>query len=256
MTKYELYMDDSGHPNDQPYIVVAGYVANASQWLAFKPKWREVLSRFDLDNVFHMTDFMQSKYSNLKKNHILGSLASVVNKNTVRPFACAIDMAAYKRVNEELTLEEYHGAPFALVIRSLFRVIREWQNTIPLPNRLLTFVEEGTRHYGEMEQVLKRDGIPIPNKVSKSLPQVQPADVLAWEIFHGLKQGGPIPLSKNLRRFTRQTRQMQTFGEMIHEDDLRRICRKFNVPSRDSMRPEDTIAFHSERNRKRRRTIE
>jgi hypothetical protein len=57
MTEFALYLDDGGHPSDQPYLVVAGYVAAESQWLAFEPKWRGALARFHLGTDFHMTDF-------------------------------------------------------------------------------------------------------------------------------------------------------------------------------------------------------
>lgn len=231
MTEYSLYMDDGGHPDDQPYLVVAGYVASESQWLAFEPKWRALLIKFTLDDPFHMTDFMRRRLSPLKRDQILGLLASVVNTHTVRPFACALDVAAYKRVNEELALEECHGAPYALLVRSLARDIHLWQATVSPSDQLLTFVEEGTKHIGEMEKVLKRDGIPIPNKVPKALPQVQPADVLAWEMFHWLKTGLPR-MGKNLSRLTRPIRLQQNFGGMIYEHDLRRICTETQVPPR------------------------
>jgi hypothetical protein len=255
MTEYALYLDDGGHPSDQPFVVVAGYVASESQWLAFEPMWRKILKQFDLGDVFHMTDFMSRRYSVLKRDQILGSLASVVKTLTIRPFACAVDMAAYKRVNEEFTLEECHGAPYGLVVRSLARDIHLWQRGLSFGDCLLTFVEEGTKHYGEMEQVLKRDRIPIPTRVPKSLPQVQPADVLAWEMFHWLKLGSDKKMGKNLDRLTRPIRKQQDFGGMIYEHDLRRICKDTGVPLRSLMTPSSTIAFHSERKRKRKRTI-
>jgi len=34
-----------------------------------------------------------------------------------------------------------------------------------------------------MEEAFKRDGLPVPQKVSKKRPCVQPADMLAWELF-------------------------------------------------------------------------
>ena len=254
MTEYALYLDDGGHPNDQPFLVVAGYVACEERWLAFEPEWRKALARFDLGDVFHMTDFMSCRYTPLKRDHILGSLAAVVKAHTIRPFACAIDIAAYKRVNEDMALEECHGAPFALVVRSVARDIHLWKRTITAEDRLLTFVEEGTKHFGEMEKVMKRDGIPVPNRVPKALPQVQPADILAWEMFHWLKTGLP-KMGKNLDRLTRPIRKQQNFGGMVYENDLRRICADTKVPPRSVLSPGYKIAFHSERKKRRHRTI-
>jgi hypothetical protein len=106
MTEFALYLDDGGHPDDQPFVVVAGYVATESQWLAFEPRWRDALARFDLGDAFHMTDFMhhRHKYTSLKFEQILSTLALITKAHTLHPFVCALDIAAYKRVNGEFAL--------------------------------------------------------------------------------------------------------------------------------------------------------
>ena len=88
MTDFALYLDDGDHPDNQPFVVVAGYVATEAQWIAFEPKWRAALAQFSLENPFHMTDFMRErkKYSALKQDHILFTLASVTKTSTIRPF--------------------------------------------------------------------------------------------------------------------------------------------------------------------------
>jgi len=255
MTDFSLFLDDSGHPDNQPYLVVAGYVATESQWLAFEPQWRSALARFKLGDVFHMTDFMHDSYSNLRRDQILSALALVAKRNTIHPFVCALDLAAYKCVNDEYALQECHGAPFAITARSLARAIHIWQKeNLKEGDHFLTFIEEGTKHYGDLEQVFKRDGIPIPNRVPKAMPQVQPSDILAWETFHWLFSG-TNKFGKNLDRLTRYVRFKEEMGGMIYERDLRRICADTTVPLRSNLTPTSTIAFHSERKRKRKRTI-
>ena len=257
MTEYSLYLDDSGHPDNQPYVVVAGYVASEAQWLAFEPEWKSTLAKYQLGDVFHMTDFMatRSRYTTLRLDQILGSLASVIKKHTVCPFFCAVDVAAYKRVNDEFTLQECHGAPFAIATRAIWRDIHIWQRTLPAGDRFLAFVEEGTKHYGEMEQVLKRDGVSVPNRVPKSTPQAQPADMLAWEGFNWLRAGHPRKMGPNLDRLTKPIRRQQNFGGCMFEHDLRKICEDTNVMLRAIIKDGDTIAFHSDKKRKRKRTI-
>ncbi len=258
MSEYALYLDDGGHPDDQPFLVVAGYVAAEPQWLAFEPQWRHALARFDLGPEFHMTDFMANRrrYSTLKVDQILFTLAEITKRSTAHLFVAAVDIAAYKRVNEEFTLEECHGAPYAITTRTLARSLNLWRSeSLGGEDRLLVFVEEGTKHYGDLEQVFKRDGLPLPSRVPKAMPQVQPADILAWETFNWLRAGSPSNVGKNLKRLTYATRKKEEIGGMIYETDLRRICRETEVPSRASMGPGDTIAFHSERKRKRKRTI-
>jgi len=258
MAEFVLYLDDGGHPDDQPFLVVAGYVASEAQWLAFEPEWRNALARFNLGTEFHMTDFMaeRRKYSAIKLDQILFTLASIIKRNTAHLFVAAVALAAYKRVNEEFTLEECHGAPYAITSRTLARNLNIWQAAnLVAEDSLLIFVEEGTKHYGDLEQVFKRDQLPHPARVAKKVPQVQPADILAWETFNWLRAGSPEQPSKNLKRLTFPTRKRETIEGMIYEADLRRICGDTAVPLRASMNPGDTIAFHSDRKRKRKRTI-
>jgi len=258
MSEYALYLDDGGHPDDRPFLVVAGYVASESQWLAFEPQWREALARFDLGTEFHMTDFMadRRKSSTLKADQILFTLASITKKSTAHLFVAAVDIAAYKRINDEFALEECHGAPYAITTRALARSLNLWKSkNFGEDDCLRIFVEEGTKHYGDLEQVFKRDKLPMPIRVGKEMPQVQPSDILAWETFNWLRAGSPSQIGKNLKRLTFPTRKKEEIEGMIYEADLRRICRETAVPLRVSMNPGDTIAFHSEKKRKRRRTI-
>jgi hypothetical protein len=159
-------------------------------------------------------------------------------------------------VNDELALEECHGAPYAITTRALAGHLNIWKSENLQPgDHLLVFVEEGTKHYGDLEQVFKRDQLPTPHRVKKEIPSVQPADILAWETFNWLRAGSPRKLGRNLDRLTRPIRKRGDFGGIIYEVDLRRICADTDVNLRSELRPGDTIAFHSERKRKRRRTI-
>lgn len=253
MTEFSVFLDDSGHPNDQPYVVVAGYIASESQWLAFQPDWDRAIKKFHLTEPFHMTDFMQEKYTSIKRDQILSELAEITKRHTVWPFVSAVDMEAWKRVNEEFTLDECIGAPYAIAARNITKQLHEWKSEcFSLGDHMLLFVEEGTKHYGDLEQVFKRDSLPILNRVPKAMPQVQPSDILAWEAFAFLKNGR---MSKNLNRLTRKYRKQKELGGIFFERDLRELCAKTDVIPRNQLNPGDTIRFHSERKRVRRRLV-
>ena len=259
MTEYSVYLDESGHPNDQPYLLIAGFSATVSQWLAFKPIWLEKLQKLRLGDAFHMTDFMSEKRTQFQENRVLSQLRSVIQAHTLRPFVSAVDMAAYKRVQNEFTLEESHGAPYALVGRHFAKDLHEWQTRKLKPeDRVLVFVEEGAKHFGDLEQVYKRDGLPIPNRVPKSMAQVQPADMLAWEVFNFLRAGSPKQMRKNLDLLTRRIRRQQNFGGIFYEHDLRQLCNELRVPPRSAIPPgENPIRFggNGDRKKARKRTI-
>jgi len=225
MMEHSVYLDDGGHPDNQPYLLVAGFAATASQWSAFSPVWLATLRKLGLGEVFHMTDFMRDRRTEFQEDRILSQLRYVVQAHTLRPFVSAVDMAAYKRVQNELALEESHGAPYALVGRHFAKDLHEWQaRNLGCDDRVNVFVEVGAKHFGDLEQVFKRDGLPIPDRVPKSMAQVQPSDMLAWEVFNFLRAGSPKRMRKNLDLLTRPIRKRQNFGGIFYEHDLRRLC--------------------------------
>jgi hypothetical protein len=259
VTAYAVYLDDGGHPDSQPYLVVAGFAAGAQQWSVFQTAWDEVLKKLGLSAPFHMTDFMTERLTEFRRDQALSKLRSVIQRYTLRPFVSAVDMAAYKRVQEEFALEESHGAPYALACRALAKELHEWQAAdLGAEDRVLTFVEEGTKHFGDMEQVFKRDRLPVPTRVPKTMPQAQPSDMLAWEVFAFLRAGSPKKMRRNLDMLTRGMRKKQNFGGIFYERDLRNLCAETRVVPRERLPPgESLIRFGGggEGKRPRRRTI-
>jgi hypothetical protein len=108
MTEYAVYLDDSGHPDNQPYVVVAGFVAREEQWLAFESAWRSALKRNVLGSVFHMVEF-ESGPKTKAKGKILEDLTTTISSHVQGAFSVFVDMEAYRKVNETYTLEECLG---------------------------------------------------------------------------------------------------------------------------------------------------
>ncbi|HKN21444.1 MAG TPA: hypothetical protein VJX73_08505 [Terracidiphilus sp.] len=251
MMDFALYIDDSGHPDNQPNVVTAGFVASEDQWSQFEVEWNSALLRFGIVGAFHMTEFMREKRTGLKRDWILESLCRIINKHVGGRFLHAVDMEAYKRINDEWTLEESIGAPIALAARSLTTEINEWRQAHMLPgDDFKIFIEQGSKHYGDIEQVFKRDGQPPPTRVAKANPRCQPADMLGWEGLRYLKTG---ITSKNMRRLL--PKGVETFGGIFLAKDLIELCKQTAVPLRVDFKPIDSISFHSEKKRKRQRTV-
>ncbi len=59
MSGYSVYLDDSGHPIDKPYLVLGGFIAAEDRWLNFEKPWLEILRQRKIDFPFHATDFFQ-----------------------------------------------------------------------------------------------------------------------------------------------------------------------------------------------------
>jgi hypothetical protein len=251
MSDYALYMDDGGHPDDKPYVTVGGYIGSEDQWLSFEPKWKHKVAYFGIDYPFHMTDFMRMPLTDLKRDWILGTLNSIVKGHTSGKFGAAIKMDSYRKVNEVYPLQEMIGAPLAINAREIARQVNQWKReNFKDGDRLLVFMERGSKHFGDVLKVFKRDRLPTPIPVDKELAAVQPSDILAWEMLRYFRTG---ILSKNAKRIGQVKR--QNFGGLFEEKQLIEICENAKVPLRSRISPSAKIKFHSEPKQPRHRTI-
>jgi hypothetical protein len=250
MSNYSLFFDDSGHPDGQPFVVTAGFVATEENWLAFEPVWKEALVRHGISGPFHMADFFFAKRSVKERSPVLRDLAAIIVNHAHAAFTGAVEMAAYRKVNAEYALQEYLGAPYALAARAMALGINQWvQHKLGPSDHLALFAEDGTKHRGDLAEVFKRDGLPEPRTVPKSVTAVQPADMLAWEVFTALRTKKPY------RRLKRLVDDHLDFGGTLRESDLRDTCTQVGVPLRSALPPTAQISFHTSKKRLRKKTI-
>jgi hypothetical protein len=246
---YSLYFDDSGHPDGQPFVVTAGFVATDQDWLALEPLWKNALVKHNISEPFHMTDFFSTTPVK-ERAPVLQDLATIIVNHAHAAFRGAVEMAAYRRVNAEFALQEYLGAPYALAGRAMALGINQWaQHKVGPSDHLVLFAEDGTKHRGDLAEVFKRDGLPEPRTVPKSVTAMQPADMLAWEVFTALRTKRPN------RRLKRLVDGHLEFGGTLYENDLRVTCEQVGVPLRSGLAPTAQISFHSSKKRPRRRTV-
>jgi hypothetical protein len=251
-TEYAVYLDDSGHPDDQPYVVVAGFVATEAQWLAFEGAWRSALKRNVLGSVFHMTEF-ESGPKTKAKGKILEDLTATISSHVQGAFSVFVDMEAYRKVNETRPLEECLGKPYALAARGVARGINSWKHLFfKRGDHLLVFVEDGTKHKGDMEQVFRRDAIPIPQTIPKKHPAAQAADMLAWEVFHFARREDYRRSLVNLLKDKLHCEEMEG---VFRERNLIETCKRANIPLRSSVPPNFKFVYHSLPERIRKRDI-
>jgi len=60
LSAFTAYVDASGHPSDQPFVIVSGFVANCHQWLFFNRMWESIHKQFGVELPFHAADFLCS----------------------------------------------------------------------------------------------------------------------------------------------------------------------------------------------------
>jgi hypothetical protein len=253
VTEYQVYLDDSGHPDGQPYVVVAGFLSTEPKWIAFELAWKAALKRNCLGTVFHMTDFMCSGGTKKQKGVILDDLTTVIHDHAEAALTVMLDMDAYKRVNESYALEECMGKPFALTARAVAVGINTWKrNFMAKGDHLLIFIEEGTKHRGDMEATFRRDRLPIPQTVPKRHPAAQAADMLAWESFHFARYEEP---RRSLINLLKDRLPCNDLEGKFNEHNLLTSCKNAGVPLRDDVPPNVGFVFHSSPKQVRKRTI-
>lgn len=248
---YSLYLDDGGHPADRPQVIASGFVSTEEKWLAFEPEWVSAVKEIGLGDVFHMAEFEQAFRGKPEKWGILNNLISIVMKHTIGTFISIVDMADYRRVNEEYPLEECIGKPYAIAARCVAAGINKWKAAeFKKDDRLLVFLEDGTLHRGDMEEVFKRDALPVPQPVPKATPAVQPADLLSWEVGNFYEKD---TRRRTLRRIISESG-VCIEGRYAKKQMLKALT-QYNIPKRDTIAPNVQFVFHSSPKRVRARKI-
>jgi hypothetical protein len=256
MTEYAAYFDDSGHPDDQEAVVVAGFIASEKNWLLFEREWQEILDRDGIE-LFHMADFEKSKvWPQHKKDAILRRLINTIRIRTVKSISQCVLMDAYRQVNEKWAFEEAVGAPYALAGRTVAKSLNDWKRDIAKPgDELLVFFEDGTKHRGEFMDAMERDGLPCPVFIKKrEATPLQAADFLAWEMFNAFK-------TAEIRQSLRKLLGPGPFESPDHGyfdvSTIEQICnhKDAKVPLRSDLPPGTVIVHHNLPKKPRRRTI-
>jgi hypothetical protein len=249
MTEYAAYLDDSGHPDDSPFVVAAGFLASAAQWDAFGREWINALAELQIGEVLHMAEFHGSR-SKKEEGQALERLTSIINTHTEAAFSCTIDMSDYRRLNDKFPLEEAIGTPFAIACRTVAAKINLWRKRFFKPgDGLSVYVEAGTKHIGDMEQAFERDELPKPSRVTKNHPAAQAADLFAWESFRHGTHGEQRRSLRNLLM------NKNLYEGIMREKNLMHSLSATKAPPREVLPDNVEFSFHSAPKRPRTRRI-
>jgi len=193
--KCVAYFDDSGHPDSQDAVLVAGWVAQVEQWSLLEKEWNEDLKEFKLE-TFHMKDFLNRKctdyehLSNTDKKRLLGRLVGHIRTRTRHSFCSIVPMADYKEVNANYYFEEILGKPYAFAAVGVIQRLRAWKDKYASDYPLEIILEDGTKHKGDLMKVFKQFHFNDPIfRDRKHLPPLQAADMLAWGCFDAFMTG-------------------------------------------------------------------
>lgn len=188
-----VYLDDSGHPDDQEAVAVAGWVAQLEQWLLLEEGWGNILREFGIRSAFHRTDFQTGSgdYALLKcrdKERLLYKLINQIRTRVRHGFCSIVPMSDYRQVNASHYLEECLGKPYALAGSMVALDIDVWKQRYARNDNVVVVFEEGSKHKGDLEDVFVQYGFDRPAfREKKKVVALQAADLLAWECFHAFE---------------------------------------------------------------------
>ena len=260
MTDYAAYFDDSGHPDGQEAVIVAGFIASREQWQKLELEWQEVLRHYGLDH-FHMKDFQHDKDRRFhQKEAILRRLVKTIENHTIRPIAHIVLMEEYRKVNEKYAMQEVLGAPYAMAGRSVARSLNIWKAENMSPSDTLpVYFEDGSKHKGDFIDAMHRDQLQPPTFVkNKKVVAFQAADLFAWEMLRATRLNllsNRHPLRPEFKRVVRGIHPNDPHVGVFYEKDLISACEKAPAPLRDAIPPNTVFAHNSSPKKLRTRTI-
>jgi hypothetical protein len=201
MAMFTAYFDASGNAREQPFVVVAGYLANYLQWRAFEDMWTRVHIEFNVEPPFHMSDLVEAtryplSYAN-QKNARRDYIELAKDPKKARDFLLKIVLAQVTIVNCSITaivpMDVYNGVsslldlrkvvpPYALGARMCLAQVNQWEREFDVKEPVECIFEEGDFEQGKFTDLMVGDGAPAPIYKKKSeYAGLQGADQYAWE---------------------------------------------------------------------------
>ena len=188
VTKFQVYFDASGTPDDCDAVVVAGFIAKSEQWIEFERNWQEVLSHYGVTRL-HMREYAHSvgEFSSWrgdrnKRARFLERLVNIIKTRTLHSFATAVMMEAYREANERYRLSELHR-PFGLAGIACIEKVRRWSEQNGISQEHVSYIfEDGDEDKSNLTEAAQKQFQFAPSYAQKEASYaLQAADLLAYE---------------------------------------------------------------------------
>jgi hypothetical protein len=191
---------DASGKEDQPCIVVAGFLASHSDWQAFHTAWTERLGK-DGIGYFHMVDFAACRkqfegwsLQEPRRQQLYGDLIGIIQSHVYRQFACVVENQQFGRISA-VNRQEYRLNAYTLACRTCAADVRRWCSKSDFGDTPTGFAfEDGDIGKGMLTQRFREDGLPDPTFLPKKdmrkpdgtniagYTPLQAADILGWEL--------------------------------------------------------------------------
>jgi hypothetical protein len=217
LAMFTVYFDDSGTHSSSEIAVAACYISTDKSWGRFVKAWDDARWEEGFE-AFHMANFAAKpemghepfcRWDNVKKDHVYGRLAKIINDNKWIGIAAAVPTKSYDLVPERH--REYHGRThYAFAVRACMQRIAEWRRrysvTVPM-QYIFDWTEKGLPEREEIEDIWGKGGLlRYPKweqeygmqvdgcnfKRKETFKPLQAADILAWQMNNHVRKVMPL----------------------------------------------------------------
>jgi hypothetical protein len=182
----EVYFDESGThaTNDEPLLIMAGYVAEEDKWATFNDRWGRILAEYKTDR-FHMKDLRNLRHKRLRhlsrenRRELLSHLIDLTAETALLGSLAYLRPSDYEHVTDRKFRSRYGSAYGTLVTLSLLRLDALLLNQIREPDTVRVFVEEGHNNAEDALRLLRywqEDTAPAPTEFEGEPVHIVAAD--------------------------------------------------------------------------------
>jgi Protein of unknown function (DUF3800) len=201
LASFTAYFDASGNALDQPFLIVAGYIANYLQWKNLESMWTQIHEKNKVDLPFHMAEFVAatqnpSRYASQTKaradyvalgndperaERFLAGLVLTQISSVNCSVTSIVPMSIYNDISSLLDLRQVIP-PYALGARMCLGQVNQWEKMFDMHEPVECIFEEGDFEQGKFTDLMISAGAPLPIYKPKSkYAGLQAADMYAWE---------------------------------------------------------------------------
>lgn len=191
MLSFGAYFDESYSDEAPRVMAVGGYLSPIEQWERFRSEWVEFLQEFEVQNPFHMKDFMVGRkqffgWSEAKRVRCMQRSAGIIVRRAHFRAAVSIDLAAYEEV-----LRDHPAGPYGFCIWEWMQEAERFLDRHNVSGQIAYVFESGS---GFGDQIFKTlDWIKKRRKMKeryrlfsftfsdkRDVLPLQASDILAW----------------------------------------------------------------------------
>ena len=200
-----LFLDDSGKESQptNPWVCMAGYLADHQTVMALYGKWAQLLLRHHIREI-HMKDLipMTGQYGGLgwdaaKRDAVVGDFIRAINETPMSGLGVAVEMSAWRRQKKKYPTIDWGSVQQFCLERILRRAVDQMNDANIEDTISLVFdtdPEFGANRFGIFHAVARHDQRAARRLASiifghpALYPGLQCADLLVWETRKELMQ--------------------------------------------------------------------